>query len=92
MIGAPDPIVVDAASEADRKWFAGNLLRQHRLRPFFDGEMEIPPVPSGAQVWIAVRQIEPGVRMRVPVLTARTPEDSEETARFVFYVVASWAE
>jgi hypothetical protein len=54
----------------DRKWFAANPQRSHRLRPAFPGELAASrvsiPMPSGHEVQYLVRQVEPGKRIRLP--------------------------
>jgi hypothetical protein len=49
----------DLAKRSDRDWFCSHLHRSHRLRRMIAGEF-----PDGD--WVLVRQLEPGVRLRLP--------------------------
>jgi hypothetical protein len=54
----------------DRTWFENNPTRSHRLRPAFPGEQingcdEV--APPGHELQIVVRQISPGLRVRVGI-------------------------
>jgi hypothetical protein len=57
----------------DREWFENNPARSHRLRSTFPGETfgenQIPPpaLSPGRTDAVLVRQIEPGMRMRIPI-------------------------
>jgi hypothetical protein len=57
--------------EDDRQWFARHPSRSHRLRPMFPGELfsgsapSAPPAPRHS-VEVLVRQIQPGMRSRLP--------------------------
>ena len=56
----------DKASDSDREWFENNPGEDSYIRdPFPD---EFPPMPAGQKIEaVLVRQIKPGVRMRMPV-------------------------
>ncbi len=73
---------VDRASEDDRMWFEMHPERSHRIRPYIPGEwpMEVVPTPTQA----AVRQIQPGVRARLPLLMEGQPGPGEFAARRLF--------
>jgi hypothetical protein len=50
----------------DRDWFKRNPKRSHRLRTPFPGELdeEAAKVPTGKALFMLVRQVEPGSRLR----------------------------
>jgi hypothetical protein len=51
----------DLAKRSDRDWFCSQPHRSHRLRRTIAGEF-----PDEAGDWVLVRQLEPGVRLRLP--------------------------
>lgn len=57
-------------SDDDRKWFAKNQARAHRLRFSFAGEW-----PEGQHT--VVRQLAPGCRLRLPFLMTGPDLDEE---------------
>src|SRR5260370_30668258 len=81
-----DQVICEAASLDDRGWFDRHPGRKHRLRPGWPGELG---APSGA--WVAIRQLEPGVRYRTPFHFRCLPpvvEPGEGFAARVFEVTA----
>jgi hypothetical protein len=70
--GAPPaiPDALEATRDDDRKWFEAHRPRQYRIRPYIPGEMpELKLAPQPGRYWfVAVRQLETGVRMRRPFL------------------------
>lgn len=61
-----DAASVSAASASDAAWFKANPRRSHRLRVALPGEFPPLPMPEGVRIVTAVRQLEPGMRLRVP--------------------------
>jgi hypothetical protein len=57
-----DSPVTQDYQEIDRKWFENHPGRSHYIRRFIDGE-QAPGREAGQ--WIAVRQVAPGIRMRL---------------------------
>jgi hypothetical protein len=57
----------------DRKWFRNNPARSHRLRPIFpeetfgENQMPAPALSPGRTDAVLVRQVEPGMRVRIPI-------------------------
>jgi hypothetical protein len=51
----------DLAKNLDKEWFRSHPHRSHRLRRTIAGEF-----PDEAGDWVLVRQLQPGVRLRVP--------------------------
>ena len=47
----------------DRDWFAANPKRSHRLRRMFAGEW--PPGTGDGMTHVLIKQLEPGMRVRV---------------------------
>jgi hypothetical protein len=77
-----DDAAMDAASEADRRWFARRPDRSTHVRPAIAGEF---PEPGAAwhgdmRPFAVVRQIKPGVRVRLSVHLPRAPKDTEADA------------
>jgi hypothetical protein len=52
----------DLAKTLDREWFRSHPLRSHRLRRATAGEF----TDGSAEKWVVVRQLQPGVRARLP--------------------------
>ncbi len=55
----------------DREWFDRHPRRTHRARPAHPGEqqslMSTPTkTPEGHELWVLIRQVEPGRRVRIP--------------------------
>jgi hypothetical protein len=75
--GLPDAKPVYDGTSAwnidDRQWFKNNPTRSHRLRPTFPGEtfgkerVSLPALPPGRTDAVLVRQVEPGMRIRIPI-------------------------
>ena len=69
-----DPAVATVGrfnTEDDARWFRDNPDRSHRLRPALSGEeadLYDPGVqPLETQCWVAIRQVAPGMRQRLPM-------------------------
>jgi hypothetical protein len=82
-------LLVERASERDRRFFERNPDRQHRVRPAHPAEFEQvglpePPDDSPFKAYIAVKQIEPGVRIRKPLYAIIPHAVGEDEARSVF--------
>lgn len=71
---------IKLASESDARWFEQHPNRAHRLRPAFRGEMR-------GDGWIAIRQIQPGLRIRAQFWPVGVPPLDEATAHSVFDLV-----
>jgi hypothetical protein len=73
---------IDQASEEDRVWFEAHPTRSHRVRPFIPGETpEADPIPP---THVAVRQVKPGIRVRLPLWLEGEPGPGEFAARRLF--------
>jgi len=85
-MNAPAPAVdaLEAASEDDRLWFEAHPHRQHRIRPYMPGEGppgHPDPVPRpGHGLFVAVRQVKPGIRMRLSFDAEGEPATGEYAA------------
>ncbi|WP_043367504.1 hypothetical protein [Belnapia sp. F-4-1] len=82
----PDPAVdaLEAASEDDRLWFEAHPHRQHRIRPYKPGEglpghPDPAPLP-GHGLFVAVRQVQPGMRVRLSFYAEGEPATGEYAA------------
>jgi len=71
--------------EDDRRWFAANPTRSHRLRRAFEAETLLG---RAAPTWIAVRQIEPGKRLRLGFEPPEPLPNAEPVAHALFDVLA----
>ena len=62
-------------SRDDREWFQANRDRSHRVRPRFPNEWFVEPADAeGLDLdLVAVRQVEPGWRMRAPFELPASP-------------------
>jgi hypothetical protein len=58
------PSIPKDQSDLDADWFTAHPDRHHLVRRKVEGE--IPPHLDWGAKWIAVKQIEPGVRIRLP--------------------------
>jgi hypothetical protein len=79
-----DGAAMDAASEADRRWFARRPDRRTRIRPFMPGEVPVLEMAGDMRMFVIVRQVTPGVRVRVPIRLARAPKNNEQEAQGLF--------
>jgi hypothetical protein len=52
----------DKICKTDRKWFSANPLRRYYVRPMLPGEF--PEALPGEHWYTAVRQVQPGYRLR----------------------------
>jgi hypothetical protein len=69
----------------DRRWFAAHPYRAHRIRPPGIGERQtMRGQHPGTKMFVVVRQVEPGVRVRQPVWLTRTPPKTEPVAHAIF--------
>lgn len=79
-----DITALEAASEADRLWFEAHPHRQHRIRPYIPGEGppgHPDPVPRpGHGMFVVVRQLQPGLRMRLSFDAEGEPATGEYAA------------
>lgn len=90
---------VDEITEADRRYFERFPHRQHRLRPASMAEVSdyetmargLKPVPPGYRYHVVIRNVVPGIRLRVYLLWPASAETeiSEDLARQVFEAHAS---
>jgi hypothetical protein len=59
----------EKASKSDREWFARNPHRTYRVRRYIQGEFPSENAdnidPAKYELWTLVKQIEPGVRLRL---------------------------
>ena len=79
-----DEAAMDRASEEDRVFFEQHPGRQHRVRPFVPGELPVHGV-HGDGIWIiAVRNVRPGVRARLPLYVRFMPPEGELAAAAIF--------
>ena len=82
-----DDDAADRAVVSYRVFFRQNPRRKYRIRPGIEGEL--PSVfmsgnPENGWLCIAVRQIMPGFRVRLPFRARTVPNDSEVLARKIF--------
>ena len=88
----PQTVLKDQ-SDCDAEWFRSHPDRNHYVRRRTEGE--IPPHLDWGWSWVVVRQIEPGMRIRLPfgVLHGRRKfldlVSTEEGAAWAFELVAS---
>jgi hypothetical protein len=81
---------VEAASEADRAWFAAHPHRSFRIRLHLEGEWphgSLEQPPPGWRWFTVVRQLAPGVRMRRPFPMEGEPGTGEHAASRIFAMV-----
>lgn len=81
------PSPVDLARHLDREWFRSHSHRSHRLRRAVTGEF-----PEGStDTWVVVRQLEPGVRQRLPfnaLVQLPSGEAPEHVAHAMYDLIA----
>ena len=95
---------VDRITQTDRRFFERHPHRRHCVRPAGQAEYEQHAllggkplaIPPGSRLFIAIRNISPGARLRVffPAPEIRETDISEAAAREVFETVAppqAWA-
>jgi hypothetical protein len=75
----------ELASEDDRQWFLEHPDRNFRVRPYVSGEMPMDPIarPNWGQ-YVAVRQVVPGVRVRMVFMAEGQPNTGENGAARLF--------
>ncbi len=78
----------EVAMEDDRRFFESHPALNFRLRPARDGELQGLKTPEIGWVFVVVRQLSPGVRVRVGGVCAELPADSEELAAQIFAAVS----
>jgi hypothetical protein len=73
---------MEAASQADARWFTQNPRRSHRIRPPVPGEFGVrePYTAKPLKRWVMVRQVKPGVRMRMSFAMCGNPVFTETAA------------
>lgn len=83
--------LADEQTQADRRWFEKHPGRKHYVRPAHPAEIAefeiVSTVPPGYQIYVAVRNVRPGVRLRATFCRgAGFPvwELSEKHARRIF--------
>jgi hypothetical protein len=74
----PDAIVTvhrgpSSWARDDAKWFGRRPDRSHRARPRLPDEWFVEPGDAPDSDWVAVRQIEPGIRVRSPFEVPASP-------------------
>jgi hypothetical protein len=72
-------------SDDDRRWFRARPHRKHRVRAAYPDEF--PDDRVG--LWTIVRQVRPGVRLRVVAELTGPPKPGEGDARRLFEQAAS---
>jgi hypothetical protein len=78
---------LEAASEGDRIWFEAHLHRRFRVRPYIEGEWPdgaLDHLPQGQRWFTVVRQVEPGVRMRISFPMEGEPGTGEHAVSRIF--------
>ena len=89
-IADPRQVMVVGESEEDRQWFEAHPDRSHRIRAARPGEWDhlagTAYCPGGATPGTAIRQLEPGARLRVPIglLDETLGEAEEQEAHEIF--------
>jgi hypothetical protein len=82
------PLVDDLGADADARWFRYNAGRRYRVRPPTAGEVAATgPLRPGLHLVIAIKQLRPGVRFRVGIVSsepAPVTDPGEEVARATF--------
>jgi hypothetical protein len=79
----------------DARWFRKHRDRSHRLRQRFPGEPcfrgDEPAMPPGHEVQVLIRQVEPGVRVRVGFIRNLEVEipNSEPILHAIFHIVST---
>lgn len=83
-----DRIPIVGESEEDRQWFEAHPDRCHRIRTARPGEWDHLAGTAYCPVGTAIRQLEPGARLRVPIglLDESLCEAGEEEAHEVFSI------
>lgn len=77
-----DRDVVLRAKTLDKEWFRDHPYRSHRLRRAIPGEFS----KVSAEIWVAVRQVLPGCRLRVP-FEALIPLPSEDAPEHIAHAL-----
>jgi hypothetical protein len=74
-IGTPSPetaAAIDKITSEDREWFEQNPGASSRTRPAAPGEFS-PGMSSDCVVHVLVVQVQPGYRLRLPVVRMNLP-------------------
>lgn len=76
---------MEAASQDDARWFSQNPRRNHRIRPPVAGEFgrEEPYTAKPLSRWVVVRQVKPGVRMRLSFAICGAPAFTETAGKAI---------
>lgn len=62
------------AIEGDRQWFEQNPGRSHRIRWLVEGELDL----HARGICIVIQQVEPGIRLRIPIFVGEVNISLEE--------------
>jgi hypothetical protein len=88
---APALSTADAATEADRLWFAQHPHRQHRIRLYQPGEglpeLPDPSAPPGLRWFVIVRRTTTGAHLRLSFCSDAEPAPGERAAARLFELV-----
>ena len=76
-------VTAELASDGDAAWFRSRPGRATRVRLFIEGELPGPKSAGRGIACIAVRQLAPGVRMRLTTHLPTLPPDTEAAAAAV---------
>src|SRR3954451_1546662 len=74
----------EGGSDRDRQFFESHPSRNYRVRAALEGEFPELTAPGGAWLMIAVRQLAPGVRARIPFVTNQYAPTGEAEARDLY--------
>jgi hypothetical protein len=81
---------MEVATARDAEWFARHAHRRHRVRPALRGEFgpgNDPDVPPGCRAYVVVRQVFPGMRVRLAFTMRAEPSGREAAARTLFNLI-----
>ncbi len=81
-----DEDAADRASESDRVFFERHPNRDHHVRPFVPGELPVHGIAGDGRWIVVVRNVRPGMRVRLPIFARYLPPDDEQTAEIAFRV------
>jgi hypothetical protein len=78
------PVAVERAAKLDANWFRRHPARAHRVRRLINGEGLTGPEqsrgPAGWSVFVVVKQVVPGIRLRLAFRGSRSPCSCEACA------------
>jgi hypothetical protein len=78
--------VARARDHNDAEWFASNPRRNHRLRLPSPQERAARPLPD--DIMVVVRQMRPGIRIRISARITSALHDTEQTLKELFDLAA----